>query len=72
LGADVPIMADTVVQAVVKANRQSNEHGQFSNPMASKSPEQILMKHRIYTVSQKTVPSYFLVEPLAHCEARLK
>jgi len=36
------------VQAVVKANSQSNGKGQISTPRGSKTPEQILTKPTIY------------------------
>jgi len=42
------ITACTVVQAVVKANSQSNCNGQISNPRGSKTPERISMKLGIY------------------------
>ena len=42
------ITACTVVQAVVKANSQSNAKGQISTPRGSKTPEQISMKLRLY------------------------
>jgi len=42
------ITACTVVQAVVKANSQSNAKGQILTPRGSKTPEQISMKLRLY------------------------
>ena len=42
------ITACTVVQAVVKANSQSNGNGQISTPRGSKTPERISMKLAIY------------------------
>jgi len=40
------IMACMEVQAVVKANSQSNGKGQFSTPCGPKTPQQISMKLR--------------------------
>ena len=40
--------ACTAVQAVVKANSQSNGNGQISTPRGSQTPEQISMKLGIY------------------------
>ena len=40
--------ACTVVQAVVKANSQSNGNGQISTSRSSQTPERISMKHGIY------------------------
>jgi len=42
------ITACTVVQAVVKANSQSNGNGQISTPRGSKTPERISMNLGIY------------------------
>jgi len=41
-------MARMVVRAVVKANSQSNGKEQILTPYGSKTPEQILMKPKIY------------------------
>jgi len=38
----------TVVQAVVKANSQSNGNGQISTTRGAKTPERMLMKPKIY------------------------
>ena len=43
-----PITACTVVQAVVKANSQSNGKGQILTPWGSETPKQISMKLGIY------------------------
>jgi len=40
-----------VVQAVVKANSESNRNGQISIPCGSKTPERISMKLGLETVS---------------------
>jgi len=42
------IMACMVIRAVVKANSQSNRKQQILTPYGSKTPEQILMKPKIY------------------------
>jgi len=42
------VTACTVVQAVVKANSQSNGNGQISTPRGSETPERISMKLGIY------------------------
>ena len=42
------ITACTVVQAVVKANSQSNGNGQISTTRGAKTPERMLMKPKIY------------------------
>ena len=41
-------MACSGVQAVIKANSQSNGNGQISTPRTSKTPERISMKLGIY------------------------
>jgi len=41
-------MACTVVQAVIKANSQSNGNGQILTPWSSEIPEQISMKLGMY------------------------
>ena len=46
--AGVGITACTIVQAVVKANSQSNEKGQILTPWGSETPERISMKLGIY------------------------
>ena len=43
--------ACTVVQAVAKANSQSNVNGQISTPRGSETPERISMKLGIYNCS---------------------
>jgi len=45
---DIKITACTVVQAVVKANSQSNGNGRISTPRGSQTPERISMKLGIY------------------------
>jgi len=42
------ITACTVVEAVVKANSQSNVKGQISTPRGSQTPERISMKLGVY------------------------
>ena len=42
------VTAGTVVQAVVKANSQSNGNGQISTPRGSETPERIWMKLEVY------------------------
>jgi len=51
----------TVVQAVVKANGQSNWNGKIWTPRGSKNHERISMKLGIYTVSteKRRPPSMF-------------
>jgi len=44
----IAVTACTVVQAVVKANSQSNGNGQISTPWGSKTPQRISMKLGIY------------------------
>ena len=44
-----PITACPIVQAVVKANSQSNGNGQISTPRGSETPERISMKLEIYS-----------------------
>jgi len=44
----VCVTACTVVQAVVKANSQSNGNGQISTTRGAKTPERMLMKPKIY------------------------
>jgi len=44
-----------VLLAVVKANHQSNRNEKISTSCDSKTPERILMKPRIYTVSYENI-----------------